>query len=43
MIELRGNALITVILFTAGFDFLLLGYDQGTHPPFHSLLFPYQL
>lgn len=27
--ELRGRALITVILMIAGVDFLLLGYDQG--------------
>ncbi|KAK4898820.1 hypothetical protein LTR27_003551 [Elasticomyces elasticus] len=29
MIELRGRALIVLILLTSGFDFLLLGYDQG--------------
>ncbi|OQO05943.1 hypothetical protein B0A48_10039 [Cryoendolithus antarcticus] len=28
-IELRGNALITMILLASGLDFLLLGYDQG--------------
>lgn len=28
-IELRGSALIAVILMASGFDFLLVGYDQG--------------
>lgn len=27
--ELRGHALISVILIVAGLDFLLVGYDQG--------------
>lgn len=27
--ELRGRALITIILLVSGFDFLLFGYDQG--------------
>jgi hypothetical protein len=27
--ELRGRALITVILMISGIDFLLFGYDQG--------------
>ncbi|RTE78956.1 hypothetical protein BHE90_006565 [Fusarium euwallaceae] len=27
--ELRGHALVTVILLTSGVDFLLFGYDQG--------------
>lgn len=27
--ELRGKALITMILITSGLDFLLFGYDQG--------------
>ena len=29
MPELRGGALIAVILAASGFDFLLFGYDQG--------------
>ena len=29
MPELRGGALITVILVVSGLDFLLFGYDQG--------------
>ncbi|KAF9730530.1 hypothetical protein PMIN06_010168 [Paraphaeosphaeria minitans] len=28
-LELRGKKLIAIILMTAGFDFLLVGYDQG--------------
>lgn len=27
--QLRGNALITMILITSGLDFALFGYDQG--------------
>lgn len=27
--ELRGKALLTMILITSGMDFLLFGYDQG--------------
>lgn len=29
MVELRGNALLSVILIASGLDFLLFGYDQG--------------
>ena len=29
MVELRGQALISVILLASGLDFLLFGYDQG--------------
>lgn len=29
MVELRGSALIAVILMASGLDFLLFGYDQG--------------
>lgn len=29
MMELRGKALIAVILLASGLDFLLFGYDQG--------------
>lgn len=29
MIELRGSALIALILLTSGLDMLLVGYDQG--------------
>ncbi len=29
MVELRGKALIAVILAVSGLDFLLFGYDQG--------------
>ncbi|KAI7700425.1 hypothetical protein KC353_g15892, partial [Hortaea werneckii] len=29
MFELRGSALISIILLASGLDFLLFGYDQG--------------
>ena len=30
LLQLRGKALIFMILITSGLDFLLFGYDQGT-------------